>query len=941
MARVVDGTIIFDDGTPMMGQQPVTGKRLIEVLQLLPYLIPAIGMAGFPTRGGGGGGFVASGGGGSQVTPTPGAPGAPGASGYSGYSGTNGSFTPEAATFVVSPIPGVGDYTTIQAALDNLPAEGGFILVREGTYPITTPILLPDKPVKLVGCGNGVTTLVLGAGLAISMFYDAFDQNRVFGDFAAFGDDTAGQIFYEAGPANVATDSGSIFERIHVTSIPRCFVNDPAGFLVVTTKEFGWITAPSNPLSFACDGSGILVAYDSYFTDSNFSGTSGGFGRNGGSGGWGIQATNCPLISVGNGAYCPDPFGGVQAVNTTFIGDGTSGSFIRCSSTNSDRIAACQFNLCYVEVHFLTQFSGCEFLGANVLTRAIDVVATGTINASGCVFASHVTEAIRLDVGGGPSIITGNYGCKVTELSTSCANRYSNNYGFAGSTILGTKSIVENENYRNVVTWGADPSGATDSTAQIQAAADALPAAGGVLFFPPGSYTVSSTITLPNKSAKIMGSGVRVTTVNLGANAVAAFTVPNGLSTSRTYEFSDLNVLGTSVVGQKFLTFLDTSGFGNVTCTNVRTTDVEMPFNYAAYDQTFTNLTELACWNCMFAAPSIATATLLKSVQPAGTYNGAIETRFYGCDFYDPDTGSGDWKIDGEFDVMLEGCAEVLVLKNGSSCNGFKFSESGVWIANGGTVTLEGTSWGNWFDGISTCNVTANSVGVHGILVIRNSSRVNLIGNTIRNIKVVLDSCDRTVVNGNTFQQQAQAAANQPDLSLHLMSGTDYTEVVGNHFRCDQAAVVAVALIKVESLSNVVSENTMLVQTIIPVLEAGSADQNLYSDNVGFSGSTIIGASSMVNNHNVRTTTGNPILDDGYRTLGVDASGGAKTITLPTAASAKFRVYTIKKIDSSGNAVTVDAAGAETIDGALTKVLAAQWEKVTVESTGTSWLIIG
>ena len=50
--------------------------------------------------------------------------------------------------------------------------------------------------------------------------------------------------------------------------------------------------------------------------------------------------------------------------------------------------------------------------------------------------------------------------------------------------------------------------------------------------------------------------------------------------------------------------------------------------------------------------------------------------------------------------------------------------------------------------------------------------------------------------------------------------------------------------------------------------------------------------------------------------------------------------YQIKKIDASGNAVTIDGNGAETIDGAATQTLGAQYDSMTVFCDGTGWHII-
>jgi polygalacturonase len=73
----------------------------------------------------------------------------------------------------------------------------------------------------------------------------------------------------------------------------------------------------------------------------------------------------------------------------------------------------------------------------------------------------------------------------------------------------------------------------------------------------------------------------------------------------------------------------------------------------------------------------------------------------------------------------------------------------------------------------------------------------------------------------------------------------------------------------------------------------------------------------------------------------VDASGGARTVNLPTGVEESARMLTIKKIDSSGNAVTISRVGSDLIDGATTSVLAAQWDAVTIGCNGTAnWYIL-
>ncbi len=76
------------------------------------------------------------------------------------------------------------------------------------------------------------------------------------------------------------------------------------------------------------------------------------------------------------------------------------------------------------------------------------------------------------------------------------------------------------------------------------------------------------------------------------------------------------------------------------------------------------------------------------------------------------------------------------------------------------------------------------------------------------------------------------------------------------------------------------------------------------------------------------------------RTILCDCTSNAVTINLPAVAASEGRKLEIKKIDSSGNAVTIDASGSETIDGATTKTLSSQWASRSIKTNGTAWFII-
>ena len=65
---------------------------------------------------------------------------------------------------------------------------------------------------------------------------------------------------------------------------------------------------------------------------------------------------------------------------------------------------------------------------------------------------------------------------------------------------------------------------------------------------------------------------------------------------------------------------------------------------------------------------------------------------------------------------------------------------------------------------------------------------------------------------------------------------------------------------------------------------------------------------------------------------------GTFTVTLYAAANNIGRIHVIK--NSGTGTITVDPFGSETIDGATTYTLSAQWSTVQIICDGTNWKII-
>lgn len=70
----------------------------------------------------------------------------------------------------------------------------------------------------------------------------------------------------------------------------------------------------------------------------------------------------------------------------------------------------------------------------------------------------------------------------------------------------------------------------------------------------------------------------------------------------------------------------------------------------------------------------------------------------------------------------------------------------------------------------------------------------------------------------------------------------------------------------------------------------------------------------------------------------VNCTANTFTVTLPTAVGIEGQYFVIK--NSGTGVITIDGNGAETIDGVANKILAVQYESMTVVSNGANWIIV-
>ncbi len=90
----------------------------------------------------------------------------------------------------------------------------------------------------------------------------------------------------------------------------------------------------------------------------------------------------------------------------------------------------------------------------------------------------------------------------------------------------------------------------------------------------------------------------------------------------------------------------------------------------------------------------------------------------------------------------------------------------------------------------------------------------------------------------------------------------------------------------------------------------------------------------------VLTKTADYLATVSDRLIRVDASAGNVVITLPGVVAYGLEAFRVKKIDASANTVTIQCAGAETMDGTNSKVIGTQYGGIAFESNNVTWDVV-
>lgn len=377
-------------------------------------------------------------------------------------------------------------------------------------------------------------------------------------------------------------------------------------------------------------------------------------------------------------------------------------------------------------------------------------------------------------------------------------------------------SIIKDQDVAGPVLVVGSDLEVADFTSLVDALAN-LPPGGGTIKLLEGTFSFSSTIVMPAKPVRIEGQGSHATVLAV-SGAIALFTLSGG---SFRYEFAGFRVTGTGVAGQRIWDI--TAGvFERILLERITSSSVEKIVTMGG-----TITPEVWINDCDFFVPTTAASRYFDrpGVATGGEFH-CSQSRFRAgitgggtTGAYTIFSNSCLWDIDNGMSPLAVFAVDS-VFREGTITVG----AAGQSILEGCRFTGEATRWIDLASGssrsiISACLFEDPVVGTDMI--------------RIASVENVIVGC---ILNG------AGAAARGIDV---LAGGTDLV-VAGCRFGTFTGEGLRTA-----STGAVVTGNHNL-----EVLETGAANLNSYSNNTGFTPSTIIGADSRVEGSLKKGVTG-------------------------------------------------------------------------------------
>jgi hypothetical protein len=420
---------------------------------------------------------------------------------------------------------GTSDEAEINAALAALPVNGGKLVLSEGTFNVASSILVQNDNATIVGAGDGqrsgATQTGIGTKLlaqssitnAVVLVQRAADNRPVYGvllrDFVVDGNlqgSAVDGILYRSNRGHIdhvhvhkCTGNGirvfgysSPSFDTYDTSITFCQVGDCAAagiFLDSHANDDHIISCIlyNNNYNILVAGSSAQITschtYNATTDNIKFDG-----------GGSRTKIINCKIEGAGqNGINIDSTNGGYSDIQITGCGLSTNGDSL---DNGYDHIVI-------------------QGPSANGVTRTMIVGNAfghkNSVTANKCRYGVNMSSSCAQG-----TVVVSNSFAASPQFPTGTLQIQSAPINNNGSTttpafIRGNANAFDDpdDGIINVkkAPYGARGNGSTDDTAAIQAALNAVPVGGGIVYLPPGRYKITASLVIQADNTLLMGVG--------------------------------------------------------------------------------------------------------------------------------------------------------------------------------------------------------------------------------------------------------------------------------------------------------------------------------------------------------------------------------------------------------------------------------------------------
>jgi hypothetical protein len=266
-----------------------------------------------------------------------------------------------------------------------------------------------------------------------------------------------------------------------------------------------------------------------------------------------------------------------------------------------------------------------------------------------------------------------------------------------------------------------------------------------------------------------------------------------------------------------------------------------------------------------------------------------------------------------------------------------------VCAAAAGGVMTDTVIVGNQIRNLSA-TPTVNGLG--GGVVVEGAQNVLIGQNLIRDVFTIAISVDNVqVVTDITIDGNVIISPAVDGININAPAGSSRLRITNNKLSAIPAAQIGIRL--ASAVDDVVIAGNSVVGGINSVSNSGSATNVKVVNNV-FSGwasepmplsAVPITYEGNQDGKEFTTYAATASIVDYDRWVGINAVGGVVILTVPTAVGRRGRRITFIKTDASANAVTISCPSVN-INNAASQALAAQFNKLTIQSNNGTWFIV-